>query len=68
MDLRETLTSVLAADDGLAWACLFGSAARGGPCRDVDIAILPRAGAYGSLLDIGTLVARLEEACGWLAE
>jgi predicted nucleotidyltransferase len=63
VDLRETLAAVLAADDGIAWAYLFGSAARGGAFRDVDVAIMPRPDAYGGLVDLGALVARLEEAC-----
>lgn len=65
MDLRQTLTDVLAADDRIAWAYLFGSAARGGAFRDLDVAIMPREGAYDRLLDLGMLVARLEEACGY---
>jgi len=63
-DLRQTLRSVLAADDGIAWAYLFGSAARGGTFRDVDVAIMPCDGAYGRLVDLGMLAARLEKACG----
>ena len=64
MDLRRTLTSELAADDGIAWAYLFGSASRGDTFRDVDVAIMPRAGAFQGLVDLGALVARLEDACG----
>ena len=63
--LQERLRQVLGVDPGLEWAYLFGSAARGGRFRDVDIAIMPRDGAYARLLDLGDLTARLEGACGF---
>lgn len=64
MDVRERLRAALSSDDDVAWAYLLGSAVRGGPYRDLDVAIMPREGAYPRLLDLGALVARLEYACG----
>lgn len=46
------------------WAYVFGSVARGGPFRDVDVAIMPSASMPSGAVAWGQLVARLETAVG----
>jgi predicted nucleotidyltransferase len=58
------LTSVLSSDARLIWAYLFGSAARGGAHRDVDIAVMPDDGALDSLVEVGRLQIELGRAAG----
>lgn len=58
------LAKVLQKDDDLVWACLFGSAAKGERCRDVDVAVMPREAAYRDAVEFGALRVRLEEAVG----
>ena len=54
----------LAAERGVRWAYLFGSCARDAAGRDVDIALMPAAGAFPSAVDWGQLIARLEGVVG----
>lgn len=56
--------TVLAGEPGVRWAYLFGSCARGEPHRDFDLAIMPVAGAFPTLVAWGRLVADLEAALG----
>lgn len=46
------------------WAYVFGSVARGGPFRLVDVAIMPSASMPSGAVAWGQLVARLEAAVG----
>lgn len=57
------LRQVLKGRQDLRWAYLFGSAARGGPHRDVDVAVMPTDEGPGAL-EFGRLIADLEEASG----
>jgi len=63
----DRLKAVLDADPRIAYALIFGSAATGRVVRadsDVDVAIGLAEGAGLTPLEIGALVARLEEAAG----
>jgi hypothetical protein len=62
----DDLRRVLVGDPRVAYALVFGSAARGssGPHSDVDVAIGLAAGARFTALELGGLGARLEEAAG----
>jgi predicted nucleotidyltransferase len=62
--MDEALRQVLLADDRIAYALLFGSAARGDttPFSDVDVAIGLRNGVTFDAHDIGGLISDLEEA------
>lgn len=62
--LRARLTSVLSTDARLAWAYVFGSAARGEKHRDVDIAVMPEDGLLVSLTELGRLQIDLSRAAG----
>ncbi|MBI5851587.1 MAG: nucleotidyltransferase domain-containing protein [Planctomycetes bacterium] len=56
---------LLAAEPALRWAYLFGSCARDAVApRDVDVAVMPREGAYPTAVDWGMLIATLEAAAG----
>ncbi len=59
-DLRR----VLASEEGVAYALVFGSAARGmlRPDSDVDVAIELRSGAPRDVHTLGALAARVESA------
>lgn len=62
----EALARVLNADRRIAYALVFGSAARGtaGAHSDVDVAIGLSAGATLTPLEIGAITADLESAAG----
>jgi predicted nucleotidyltransferase len=62
----DVLRRVLEDDARVAYALVFGSAARrdGRPARDVDVAVGLAAGATLSIQDLGDLVSRLEKAAG----
>jgi predicted nucleotidyltransferase len=62
--MLDALRRVLASEPDLAYALVFGSAARDSlrPDSDVDVAIELRAGAARDVLTLGTLVARIESA------
>lgn len=62
----ERLCDVLAADSRLAYALLFGSSARGTShaSSDLDIAVGLQAGVTIQALEVGALIARLEDAAG----
>src|SRR5688572_24546655 len=62
--MLDELRRVLASEPDLAYALVFGSAARNSlrPDSDVDVAIELRAGAARDVLALGTLVARIESA------
>ena len=64
--MEESLRQVLQVDDRIAYALLFGSAARGDTTSfsDVDVAIGLRSGVKFDLHDIGGLVSELERAAG----
>ena len=62
----EALKRALEADPAIAYALVFGSAARGTAHAhsDVDVAIGLSEGQRLTALDLGDLVSRLEEAVG----
>jgi predicted nucleotidyltransferase len=62
----EALKRALADDPGIAYALVFGSAARGTAHThsDVDVAIGLSEGQRLTALELGDLVSRLEEAVG----
>jgi predicted nucleotidyltransferase len=62
----EALRRILANDPRIAYAVLFGSAARGTshPHSDVDVAVGLTTGVRLSPQDLGTLAADLERAAG----
>jgi predicted nucleotidyltransferase len=60
----DIATQVLSAEAGVRWAYVFGSVARGEPFRDVDLAVMPRAGSLTGGVAWGLLIARLEAALG----
>lgn len=64
--MSEAVRDILAADPRVAYAIVFGPAARGqlGPHSDLDVALGLSAGASFDALDLGALVARLEAAAG----
>lgn len=64
--MMDRLRAALEADARLAYAVLFGSSARGTvhAASDVDIAVGLNSGAHLHTLDIGALMARLEDAAG----
>lgn len=62
--IERTLTDALAKEDGVRWAYLFGSVVRGGPFRDVDVAVMPAAERFTKLTELGGLQRRLSHAAG----
>lgn len=60
--LRARLGIELEAHPSLRWAYLFGSAARGEPFGDLDIAVMPHADELERLTDTGSLAADLAAA------
>lgn len=58
----KLLRDLLAADERLRWGYLFGSCARGGAFRDVDVAVMPKPDVYSSGIEWGQLIARLQQA------
>lgn len=65
-DVLEHLEPLIAADDRISYALLFGSVARGRTHShsDVDIAVGLSEGARLSPFDVGELASRLETAAG----
>lgn len=61
--LERRLRDALATDPAVRWAYLFGSAARGEPFRDLDVAVMLAPEARGAV-GLGRVVARIEEAAG----
>jgi len=61
----ERVCRALEAAPSVRWAYLFGSAACGGPARDLDVALMLDEGARGAIA-IGTIAAALEAASGRL--
>ncbi len=61
---REALKRELSHRDGLRWAYLYGSAARGEEFADLDVAIMPGPSSFKSLLDTGMLGAELARELG----
>ncbi len=59
-----TAKQVLDGEAHVRWAYVFGSVARGGPFRDVDIAVMPTSGMPGGAIAWGQMIARLEVALG----
>lgn len=61
----QALRAALEADDRIAYALVFGSAARGSASAesDIDVAIGLAAEVKLTALELGGLIARLEEAC-----
>ena len=53
---------VLAEEPNVRWAYAFGSTVRGGPFRDVDVAVMPTPDV--PLAELGAWVAALEQAVG----
>ncbi len=64
--MRDALRHVLQADAAVAYALLFGSAARGTEHAgsDVDVAVELVAGAHRDPQALGALIGRLESAAG----
>jgi predicted nucleotidyltransferase len=64
--LIEAARRVLEADARIAYALVFGSAARedGRPARDLDLAVGLTRGTRLSVRDLGDLLSRLEKAAG----
>ena len=64
--MLDDLRRVLEEDQGIAYALLFGSGARGraGPTSDVDVAVELRPEAPRDTATLGLLAARLESAAG----
>jgi predicted nucleotidyltransferase len=62
--MDDAIREVLQSDDRIAFALIFGSAARDQltPFSDVDVAVGLRAGVTLDASDIGALVSRLEAA------
>lgn len=60
----DVVRQVLAGEPAVRWAYVFGSVARGERYRDVDVAVMPRAGALTGAVAWGQLVARLEAVLG----
>ena len=59
--LEQRLREVLAGERLVRWAYLFGSAARGEPFGDLDVAVMLAADARGAVA-LGRVAARVEEA------
>jgi predicted nucleotidyltransferase len=64
--MLDVLCRVLEDETGVAYALLYGSAARGtaSPGSDADVAVELTAGAPRDVQAIGSLAARLESAAG----
>ncbi len=63
-DMVDKLRNVLATEEDVAYALLFGSGGRGAlrPTSDVDVAVELRAGTPRDTTTLGYLAARLESA------
>lgn len=57
--IEHALRRALESESSLAWAYLFGSAARGEGFRDVDVAVMPCETGLARLVDLGQLQSRL---------
>jgi predicted nucleotidyltransferase len=64
--MTEALRHVLEQDPRVSYALVFGSSARGtaGPHSDLDVAVGLAAGVRLTALELGSLVAKLEDAAG----
>jgi len=62
--LEAALRTALEQRADLRWVYLFGSVARGEDFADVDLAVMPAAGAFASAVELGALGAELAAACG----
>ena len=62
--LEAALRAALEQRADLRWAYLFGSVARGEDFADVDLALMPVAGAFASAVELSALGAELAAACG----
>jgi predicted nucleotidyltransferase len=63
-DVLARVQPLLDREPAVVWAYLFGSCAREGRGRDVDLAIMTTSGALPTAVAFGQLVARLEAAAG----
>jgi predicted nucleotidyltransferase len=63
-DLITAVRDVLAGEPHVRWAYVFGSVARGGAGRDVDVALMPAAEMPRGAVCWGSCIARLEAATG----
>jgi len=63
---EAAIREVLQGDDRIAFALIFGSAARGEltPFSDIDVAVGLRAGVSFDASDIGALISRLDAVAG----
>jgi predicted nucleotidyltransferase len=62
--ILDAVRATLRDEPELRWAYVFGSVARGEAHRDVDVAIMPVAGALRGGVAFGQLIAKLEAAVG----
>jgi predicted nucleotidyltransferase len=60
-EIQAQLTSALEGATGVRWACLFGSAARGEPFRDLDVGVMLDDSARGAVA-FGRIAADLQAA------
>jgi predicted nucleotidyltransferase len=60
-EIKRKLIAVLAGTESVRWACLFGSAARGEPFRDVDVGVMLDDTARGAVA-FGRIAAELQAA------
>lgn len=60
--VEQLLRQALLGEPTLVWAYLFGSAARGGAFRDVDVAVMPGEAGLTRLAELGGLQTRLSRA------
>ena len=61
MPLEISLREALEREPAVRWAYLFGSAARGEPFRDLDVAVMLATDARGAVA-LGRVAGRIEEA------
>ena len=60
-EIKRKLSDVLARTEGVRWAYLFGSAARGEPFRDVDVGVMLDDSAPGAVA-FGRIAVELQKA------
>ncbi len=63
-NVADLVARALANEPHLSWAYLFGSAARGQPFRDVDVAVMPAPHTFESPVEIGALASRIHRSLG----
>jgi predicted nucleotidyltransferase len=63
-EMVDAVTRVLADEPHVRWAYVFGSVARSGSYRDVDVAVMPAASMAPGAVAWGRIIARLEAATG----